>query len=79
MVFSQIDDFHFQSAILQSAIGGSILPGRNKKVGIINLITHVQGQHIRAQHVSYTGSLVTESQQVMRKVEITGGFFDTSI
>lgn len=57
----------------------SVLPGRNKKVEIINLITRVQEQHIRAQHVSYTGRLVTESQWVMRKVKMTRGYFGTII
>lgn len=64
---------------LQIVLGGSTLPGKNENMEIINHITHVQEQHIRAQHVSYPGSLFTEPQRVKRKVEITRGYFGTLI
>lgn len=73
---SLMDDFHFNYQIPDS-LGGSTLPGRNENMEIINRITHVQKRHIRARRASYPGSLFTESQWVMRKVEITRKYFGT--
>lgn len=37
---TQTDDFHFQKPDSRQPTGGSVLPGRNNKVGIIYFITH---------------------------------------
>lgn len=60
--FHRLMIFIFNRQITCSHRVGQFSLGRNNKVETINLITHVQGQSIRAKYVSDTGSLVTESQ-----------------
>lgn len=66
MAFHRLMIF-ISSAKIQAAIGETILPGRNKKAEIMNLITHVQEQHLSAKHVSYTGSPAAELPWLVKK------------